>query len=69
MTTVRKALVFGASGMIGSQIADAFARAGVAVVGLGSRPSADIKADVAFEYVQIGRASEDARRAIADHAP
>ena len=67
--SARKALVFGASGMIGSQIAAAFQRESIEIVGLGSRPAADIKADVTFPYVQLGRSLDEVQRAIADHAP
>ncbi len=64
-----RARVFGASGMIGSQVASGFRRDGVDVVGFGSRPAIDIKADVTFSYVQLGRSLDEVRRAIAAHAP
>jgi 3-oxoacyl-[acyl-carrier protein] reductase len=64
-----KALVFGASGVIGSQIAQGFARAGVATLGLGSRAAAEIGADLGFRYLQAGRSAPEALRAIEDHAP
>ncbi len=64
-----KALVFGASGMIGSRIAAGFAAAGVDVVGLGGRPAAEIRPAATFPYVRTGRTAADARDAIASHAP
>ncbi len=67
--SMRKALVFGASGMIGSQVALGFRRDGIDVVGFGSRPKSDIRADVTFSYVQLGRSPEEVQRAVARHAP
>ena len=39
------------------------------MVGLGSRPAADIGGGATFPYVQTGRGADDAREAIAEHAP
>ena len=64
-----KALVFGASGMIGARVAAGFAQAGVAVVGLGGRPMEAINSAATFPYVQTGRTAADARDAVAAHAP
>ncbi|MCX8253987.1 dTDP-4-dehydrorhamnose reductase [Beijerinckiaceae bacterium RH AL1] len=67
--TSAKALVFGASGMIGSQIASALARDGIDVVGFGSRPAAEIAEPASFRYVQVGRQLAEVQRAIEHHAP
>ncbi len=67
MTRTAKALVFGASGMIGSQIAAAFARDGVTAIGLGSRPLDEVEAGVT--YIPVGRSPEDTRDAVSEHAP
>lgn len=69
MSAQAKALVFGASGMIGSQIANAFVRDGIDVIGLGSRPEADIKAGTNFRYIQVDASDGALARAIASHAP
>ena len=67
--TAPKALVLGASGMIGSQIASAFQRDGLEVVGFGGRPAAEITGDGTFRYVQLGRSLAEVQRAMEDHAP
>ena len=64
-----KALVFGASGMIGAEIARAFVRDGIEVVGLGSRSAPEIKGKVDFAYVQVGRDAHDARGVMETHGP
>lgn len=69
MTGQTKALVFGSSGMIGARIASGFRRSGVDVVGIGTRPREDIKADVDFSYVQVGRSAASVIPAIAERAP
>lgn len=60
-----KALVFGASGMIGSQVASAFAREGLDVVGFGSRAVPD----AGFPYVQVERPPQAHQAAMAAHGP
>ena len=64
-----KALVFGASGMIGSQVASAFAREGVETIGFGSRPAEAVALAATFPYREVGRAPEALRAAMGEHAP
>lgn len=62
-----KALVFGASGMIGRQVAAAFVREGVAAVGFGSRPAAELAER--FPYREVARDAAALRAAVAEHGP
>jgi NAD(P)-dependent dehydrogenase (short-subunit alcohol dehydrogenase family) len=55
--------------MIGSQIANAFVRDGLDVVGLGKRSVSDIKEKPAFQYVRHDQSAGSLERAIAARAP
>jgi NAD(P)-dependent dehydrogenase (short-subunit alcohol dehydrogenase family) len=55
--------------MIGSQIANAFAKSGIEVIGLGRRPPTDIRTDPAFRYVQLDTSADALERTIGAHAP
>ena len=55
--------------MIGSSVAAAFARQGLATIGLGSRPAAEIALAGDFSYRQVARSPEAVRAAIVENAP